>query len=586
MKTSTSAKNEVKNLPKWALIKELFAGRQWRVIKALFFVTLKAAPVWLIPIITARIIDLGHDDIANLKQLAIYVAIAILLYLQNIPSAIWYMSNLVHFTRGIGQDLRIRICEQLQALSLYYHRRSSVGSLHSKAIRDIEILETLPRLAIEQGYSFILGITISSIAIFIRKPEALLFFFLTVPICAVVSSLFKRRMSNSVNEYRKSLEGMSTHLNEMVTMMPITRAHGLEQKQLQSMESGIRGVFQRGVHFDKLTAVFAAVSWVVMGVMQMLFLGGSMYACFQRQITVGDVVMFNAFFITLSNTLANLLTFVPQLLQSRESLESVIEILNAPDLEKNSGKGIYQELHGDFKLDNVSFSFPESDRAAIKNLTLHIPAGTSLAIAGPSGSGKSTLLSLLIGFAHPEEGNIILDGKDMKNMDLRSYRQHVGIVTQDPVFFSGSVRENISYGNDEVSDAQVAQALEQAHANEFVQALPEGLDTRLGINGIRLSGGQMQRLAIARAIIRDPKVLILDEATSALDSISEVHVQKAIDNVMKNRTTFMVAHRISTIKNADRIAILENGGLVNCESPKELLKTDNFYSQSVKNSKL
>jgi len=375
---------------------------------------------------------------------------------------------------------------------------------------------------------------------------------------------------------------MSTHLSEMVTMMPITRAHGLEEHQLQSVENGIGGVFQKGVHFDKLTALFHAVNWVLMGVMQILFLGGSMYACFKKHITIGDVVMFNSFFLALSGSLASLLTFVPQLLQTRESLDSVIEILSAPDLEENSGKSRYENIAGEFKFEDVSFKYPGSSNHAIKDISLFVEAGKSLAIAGPSGGGKSTLLALLLGFVRPDSGRIILDGRDMMNMDLRSYRQNVSVVTQEPVFFSGSILENVAYGGYDVSRDLAISALTQANAMEFVEMLPDGIDTRLGVSGVRLSGGQMQRLAIARAIIRDPKVLILDEATSALDMDSEILVQRAIDNVMKGRTTFIVAHRVSTVKNADRIAILDKGRIVECDSPSELLKRENFYSRAVK----
>ncbi|MDF7799283.1 ABC transporter ATP-binding protein [Pontiellaceae bacterium B1224] len=573
-----------KNRSESVLLHELFSNKHRHIFGALFFITLKASPVWLVPVVTARIIDMGYSDHPDIGKLLLYLSIAIFLFLQNVPAAVFYTSNLVHLTRGIGMDLRIRICRQLQVLSLHYHNRSSVGSLHTKAIRDIEMIELLPKLAFEQGYSFFLGLLIASIMIARSNPQALWFFALTVPLCGVVSGLFRRQMSDSVNDYRKSMEGMSSHLNEMVTMMPITRAHGLEEHQLRHVEDGIQGVYQKGVRFDKLTQLFAAISWVVMGVMQVLFLGGSMVACFKKQITVGDVVMFNTFFLTLSNSLANLLTFVPQVLQTRESLDSIIEIFSAPDLEENNGKPEYTDISGDFKFNDVSFTYPESSTPAIRNLSLSVPAGTSLAIAGPSGGGKSTLLSLLIGFIRPNEGSIELDGMNMKAMDLRSYRKNVGVVTQDPVFFSGSVFENIAYGNLEVTTEEVFQALEMAHARDFVEALPEGLETRLGVNGVKLSGGQMQRLAIARAIVRNPQVLILDEATSALDSESEAHVQRAIDQAMKGRTTFIVAHRLSTLKNADRIAILDNGRLIDYASPADLLKHDNFYSRSIKQS--
>lgn len=548
-------------------------------------VTLKAAPFWLVPtVLVGRMIDLASAENPEVKKLLIYAGLAIFLYLQNIPAAIFYMANLVHLTRGIGRDLRIRICRQLQVLSLHYHSRNSIGSLHTKSIRDIELIEQLPKLAAEQGFGFLLGLLFSGVAIWISKPEALLFFLFAVPVCALITSFFRKKLNISASNYRKSMEGMSLHLNEMVTMMPITRAHGVEDEQLRSVESGIHSVFKSGVHFDKLTQLFMAVSWVAMGVMQVLFFTGAMYACFKGQISVGDVVMLNGFFLTLSNSLSNLLTFVPQLLQVRESMVSIAEVLSAPDLEENNGKPAYETVLGAFCLERVGFSYPSTDAPAVCDFSLNIEAGSSLAIVGPSGCGKSTLLSLLLGFVRPDSGRILLDGKDMQTMDLRSFRKQVGVVTQDPVFFSGSIFENIAYGSEHVTRELVLDALEKAYALEFVHELPHGLDERLGVNGVRLSGGQMQRLSIARAIVRNPKVLILDEATSALDMDSEHHIQSALDALMKNRTTLIVAHRISTVKNADRIAVLDQGRLVICDAPESLLQHDNFYSRAVQSA--
>ncbi|MGJ8640099.1 MAG: ABC transporter ATP-binding protein [Opitutaceae bacterium] len=566
------------------LLNELFGDKRWTVVRAIFFITLKAAPVWLIPVVTAKIIDLASSSEPDVTRLIVYIIIGALLLLQNIPAAVYYTKNVIHLTRGIGRDLRIKICNQLQVLSLHYHSRHSVGKVHSKAIRDIEIIEQLPKLVLEQGYSFLFGLAITSVVIFISNPLALAFFMPSVAACGIVSGLFRRRMSTTVNEYRKSIEGMSMHLNEMVTMIPLTRAHGLEQHQLRSVESGIQGVYKKGADFDMLTELFKAVSWVIMGVMQLICLGVAMYACFHGHISVGDVVMFNAFFLTLSNNFAGLLTFVPQLMQTGESIDSIIEVLSEPDLELNNGKTAFQSIRGEFELKNVSFRYPESENHVIKDFNMHVAAGTTIAVAGPSGGGKSTLLSLLLGFVHPDEGQISLDGQNMQQMDLRTYRQQVGVVTQDPVLFSGTLRDNVVYGNDAITDEQLLHALEQANAREFVEQLPEGVDTRLGVDGVKLSGGQTQRIAIARAIIRDPKVLILDEATSALDVDSEILVQRAMDNIMKGRTTFIVAHRMSTLKNADMVAILDSGRLTNFAPPSELLKNDNFYSRAVKHS--
>jgi ATP-binding cassette subfamily B protein len=403
-----------------------------------------------------------------------------------------------------------------------------------------------------------------------------------VPICDFLCNAFRAKIRQRVNEYRQSMEGMSTSLNDMMTMIPITRAHGLEEQQLQNVEGKISSVYDIGQMFDRITAIFGATAWVVMGIMQTLVLSGSVYASFRGMISIGDVVMFNSFFLVLSGQLTGVLNILPQCSQARESLRSIMEILNAPDLEENSGKPAYNQVNGKFEFCDVSFRYPGTVRDAVSNLTLTIEPGESVAFVGPSGAGKSTVLSLLLGFIKPSSGRLTLDGRDMKEMDLRTYRRSVGVVTQEAVFFSGTIFENVTYGQDAASEKRAMEALQQANAVEFIEQLPEGIYTRLGAGGIKLSGGQLQRLAIARAIIRDPRVLILDEATSSLDVESEILVQEAIEQIMKGRTTFIVAHRISTVRNANRIAILDEGRFTETGSPDELVRNDNFYSRAVR----
>lgn len=565
----------------WAMIAELLAGKRSRIIKMLLFFCIKASPVWLVPVITARMIDLVNQPAsARGGILAVLTAVALLLYLQNIPFHTLYVKNVSRITRGLGCDLRVRLCRQLQSLSLYYHGRASIGKLHTKAIRDIEMIENVPRLLVETAFQFLLGAGVAIVAIAIRAPSALLFFAVMVPVCAFLCAAFRGRIHQRVNEYRQSMEGMSTSLSDMMTMIPITRAHGLEEEQLQSVGEKILNVYDIGQMFDRITAIFGATAWVVMGVMQTVFLSGSVYACFRGRISVGDVVMFNSFFLILSGQLTGVLNIVPQFSQARESLRSIMEVLDAPDLENNNGKSVYCSIKGRFEFCNVSFRYPGTARHAVSNLMLTIEPGQSVAFIGPSGSGKSTVLSLLLGFVRPDSGMLLLDGKDMMQMDLRTYRHHVGVVTQEAVFFSGTIFENVAYGQNTASEKNVMEALRLANAVEFIEQLPEGIYSRLGAGGIRLSGGQFQRLAIARAIIRNPRVLILDEATSALDVESEILVQQALEQIMKDRTTFIVAHRISTVCNADRIAILDKGKFSEIGSPVELLRSDNFYSKA------
>ena len=311
---------------------------------------------------------------------------------------------------------------------------------------------------------------------------------------------------------------------------------------------------------------------------QVLCLAFTGYLAFKGTIKPGDVVMYQTYFSTIVNQVSGIITLIPIISKGLESVNSVGDILLCADVEQTGNKRKIKQVEGNITFEHVNFRFKDSDKPVINDLTLRIKKGETVAFVGQSGAGKSTLINLVIGFLRPQSGKILIDGNDLEEINLRSYRKHIAVVPQTPILFTGTLRENITYGFDDVSEEFLHQVLAASNLEELVDSLPEGLDTMIAEHGANLSGGQKQRVSIARAFVRDPKILILDEATSALDTISEKKIQDSVDNLVKDRTTLIVAHRLSTIRNADKIAVIGNGGVLEYGTYEELMaKQGEFY---------
>ena len=300
---------------------------------------------------------------------------------------------------------------------------------------------------------------------------------------------------------------------------------------------------------------------------------------FKKLIPVGDVVLYQSYFSTIVGSISAIIGLIPIIAKGLESLSSIGELLLETDTENNDGKKKFAQLNGVYDFKNVTFHYSDkSDRDVLKDFTLHIDKGETVALVGESGAGKSTALNLVIGFDLPTSGTLTIDGVNINDIDLHSYRSFIGVVPQNPIIFSGTIKDNITYGMKNVSRKQLDEVIKAALLEELVAELPDGVDTLLTEHGSNLSGGQRQRISIARALIRNPQVIVLDEATSALDSVSEQKIQAAIENLTRNRTTFVVAHRLSTIKNADKIAVVKDGRCVETGTFSELMdKEGEFY---------
>jgi len=298
----------------------------------------------------------------------------------------------------------------------------------------------------------------------------------------------------------------------------------------------------------------------------------------EKKISPGAVILYQSYFTSIVTQVSALIMLLPTISKGMESIRSIGEVLNDHDIEDPAGKLVLDGLEGTYSFKHIHFAYPNTQDYVLKELNLEVEKGQTIAIVGGSGAGKSTIINLLIGFNLPSGGELLVDGNNISEINLRSYRKHIAVVPQNTLLFSGSIRDNITYGLQSVSERQLNEAIKAANLAELIDNLPEGLDTKVGEHGNKLSGGQRQRLAIARAIIRNPKVIIFDEATSALDSVSESLILDAMTNLTKNRTTFVVAHRLSTIRQADKICVLNQGTCVEFGTYDELMaQKGEFY---------
>jgi ATP-binding cassette subfamily B protein len=405
----------------------------------------------------------------------------------------------------------------------------------------------------------------------LTSPTVALFYLVAVPLAAGIIRLFRRKISSRTQEFRVELETMSARVSDMIEMIPVTRAHGVERVEIARMNSQLERVKRKGIHLDVINAIFVSSTWVTMTLFGVGCLLATAWMSYHGRLRVGDVVMYYGYFQIILGSVSMMLAIYPQLAKGFESIQSIGEVLECPDVEQNAGKREAKTVGGNFLFENVNFAYNGAKRPAVRNFSLEVQANDCIAFVGESGSGKSTVMNLIIGFRRPTSGRILLDGVDMEALDLRTFRRSLAVVSQNTILFSGSIRDNITYGLDDVSEEALRRAVRMAHAEDFIDALPDGLDTMIGEHGGKLSGGQRQRIAIARALIRNPKVIIFDEATSALDVASERLVQQAMEELIEGRTTFIVAHRLSTIRHAHRIVVMRKGECVEVGSYEELV---------------
>ncbi|MGK2852276.1 MAG: ABC transporter ATP-binding protein [Candidatus Limnocylindrales bacterium] len=476
-------------------------------------------------------------------------------------------------------QLRGELFGRLITLSLDFHAAHRVGELVSRLSSDVTLVRTMLTQTVTSLLSSVIGLVGSVIILFTLSPTLLIVVLLLAPALIVVAVVFGRPLQRVSTQVQDTIARSTTTAEEALSGIRVVKSYVREDWELERYDTDLRTVVATGSRLALWRAGFGAL----MGFLGFGAIGGLLWYTGHQVIDgtlgIGTLTGFLLYGVSIGASLGTLASLYGQFREGTGAIERVFEIidtrptvLDAPDAQA------LPRVAGRIDLDGVTFAYLP-DRPVVRDLTLTIPAGETLALVGPSGSGKTTLVGLIPRLWDVTSGTIRVDGVDIRGVTVESLRGQIGLVAQEATLFGGTVAENIRYGRLDATDAEVRAAAAAANAHDFIAVLPDGYDTVVGDRGSRLSGGQRQRVAIARAILKDPPILLLDEATSSLDNESERLVQEALDRLKVGRTTIIVAHRLSTIRAADRIAVLDDGVLVELGRQEELLALDGLYAR-------
>ncbi len=559
---------------------QLTRGHRGRFAVAAVAFTVKSSPVWLMPVLVSRIVDLvvAHG---TLTQLWIYGGLGVVLLAQNYPLNMLFVRLFSRGTREISFTLRTLLAERMQELSILYYTRSSAAFIQNKLVRDVESVEGFIDSVLPLGLSSVLTLIGAFVATGISEPAFLPILLIAVPIGGALVTATRRPIARGNEKYRNDVELLSSRAGEMASMVNVVRAHGIEEVAVSRLTEAARGVQASGFHLDILIGRFGAVGWIAFQALSLFaVLGGAFIALGGVSgVTAGDIVLLGSYVALLTGSVISLTGLAPVISRGINAMGSIASLLDERDLEPNHGKIEVSDPECRITFADVTYSYSGQIAPAVDGVSMELAPGGLVALVGSSGSGKSTLLNLALGFLRPTAGQVLLDGVNLEHIDRRTFRRFVSVVPQEAVMFRGTIRENVTYGSSGFTEEEIYAALHEANALDFVRQFTDGLDTAVGERGAQLSGGQRQRIALARALIRVPRLLLLDEATSALDSESEALIRESLVRSARSRSTLVIAHRLTTVRAADTILVVENGKIVEHGNHHALLKLRGRYSE-------
>jgi len=500
----------------------------------------------------------------------------IILIIQGILSYFRTMYFAIVSEKGMS-DLRKDLYNKIitQPVSFFEERR--VGELTSRITADVEQLQSVFSITLAEFIRQVVIMISGIIIIVIWTPKLSLIMLMTFPAIVIVAMVFGKYIRKLSKERQDELAKTNTIVEETFQSFTIVKSFANEWFESIRYGKSVDQIVIISLKFAKIRGIFFVFIITILfgGIFFILWQGALLVE--QNKMEAGDLFSFIIYTGILGGAIASFGTLYTQIVSAIGATERILEILGTDSeiqMQKSNIKTLLN-IEGNVAFENIAFSYPSRpDMQVLKGINIDIKAGQKIALVGQSGSGKSTIVQLLMKFYNPSSGRILLDNKNINELDLTAFRQNIGIVPQEVILFGGTIRENISYGKPEATEDEIKMAAIQSNSWEFIDSFPDGLDTIVGERGIKLSGGQRQRIAIARAILKDPKILILDEATSSLDAESEKLVQDALDLLMENRTSIIIAHRLATIREVDCIYVIDKGKIIEKGTHSELIENE------------
>lgn len=547
----------------------------------LFCAALTTVCELVLPIMIRYITDAATTDIAALTPKLILSIGGIYIALRIIDAvAEYYKASIGHIMgTKIETSMRKDMFNHLQKLSNSFYDETKVGTLMSRITSDLFDVTEFAHHCPEEFFIAGIKIVVAFIILcFVNVPLTLIMF-AVIPVMTICLSHFNRRMRSGFRESRIVVGELNSQIEDSLLGIRVVKSFANENIEERKFKGGNERFLSIKSRVYKYMGSFHSINRAFEGIMYIVVVVAGAFFLVGGKISAADYVAYLMYVSVLLTAIKRIVEFAEQFQRGMTGIERFAEIMDTePVIKDEKNATALTVTDGIIDFENVTFKYSDKNDEVLNNVNIHIGSGESFALVGPSGGGKTTICNLIPRFYELTEGSIKIDGTDIRNVTLKSLRENIGIVQQDVYLFSGTVRENIEYGKPGATDEEIREAARLAGAEEFIDKLPKGFDTYVGERGVKLSGGQKQRISIARVFLKNPKILILDEATSALDNESEFLVQQSLERLAKGRTTITVAHRLTTIKNADKILVITKDGIAESGNHEELIAQNGLYA--------